>query len=128
MAKIKPESLLAKRIANYMKVNYPKIPYRFDTGADVFVSMGTAKKMHELHGKFSKGYPDVFIAHCKRNKKGRIKYGGLYIELKATSTVPNTEHTRRQAMFHAILRGYGYKVDFACGYDAAIALIDSYLK
>ena len=125
---MKPEQLLASRVANYLKLNYPNTPYRFDTGADIRTDMQSAKRNKSLHGKWSKGYPDLFIAHCKRNKKGRIKYGGLYIELKATKTVPNSAHTRTQAAYHAMLRSQGYKVSFACGYEEATELIKSYLS
>ena len=111
-----------------MKMHYPNIPYRFDTGADIRTDMQSAKRNKMLHGKWSKGYPDLFICHCKRNKKGKIKYGGLYIELKATKTVPNSEHTRTQAIFHALLREQGYKVSFACGFEESKALIDTYLN
>jgi len=126
--RVKPEQVLAKRVAGYLKRTYPNIPFRFDTGADMRTDMNSAKRNKELHGKWSKGYPDLFICHCKRNKKGRIKYGGLYLELKATKSVPNSEHTRRQAVFHALLREQGYKVHFACGYEESVDLIDKYLS
>ena len=125
---MKPEALLAKRVSNYIKQHYPNQPFRFDTGADMRTDMASAKRNKALHGRWSKGYPDIFIAHCKRNRKGRIKYGGLYLELKATKSVPNTEHTRTQAAYHAVLRQQGYKVHFACGFEEATSLIKAYLK
>jgi hypothetical protein len=91
------------------------------------VGKAAGAKNKEIHGKWSRGYPDLFIAHCKINKKGRIKYGGLYVELKATKTVHDTEHTRQQAAYHAVLRHHGYKVTFACGYDEAIGHIKKYM-
>ena len=66
--------------------------------------------------------PDLFIARATK------KYGGLYIELKATKTVPNTEHTRTQRAYHQLLRQNGYMVDFACGFDEAKKMIDDYMK
>lgn len=126
--KLKPEELLQKRIANYIKINYPYIPFRFDLHADMPLTIGLAKKNKELHGDWTKGYPDLFLCDCKRNKKGRIKYGGLYLELKAGKSIPNTEHTRRQSIYHALLRERGYKVSFCLNYDECVDLIDSYLK
>lgn len=118
----KPESVLATRVANYLRRSYPEIIFRFDIGADIPLPPVHAKRNKELHGKWSRGYPDLLI--CKVRKK----YGGLYLELKATKTVPDNEHTRRQEVFHHLLRKAGYKVMFVCGYDESIAAIDSYLK
>ena len=54
---LKPEELLVKRVTNYLKTEYSKIPFRVDSGADVKLPIHVAKKLHALHGKFSKGYP-----------------------------------------------------------------------
>jgi len=118
----KPEQLLTTRVANYLRGDYPDIIFRVDLAADMPLPPALAKRNKEVHGKWSRGYPDLLI--CKVRKK----YGGLYIELKATPKVPNTEHTRRQAAYHVLLRKAGYKVTFACGYDEAVAAIDKYLK
>jgi len=118
---MKPEALLAKRVSNYLKMFYPDVPFRFDFAADMRTTIGVAKRNKEMHGKWSKGYPDLFIAKCTK------KYGGLYLELKATAKVPNTEHTRIQAAFHSILRQNGYKVKFVCGFEEACKQIDKYL-
>lgn len=119
---MKPEELLVKRVSNYLLENHPKVPFRFDTGADVKLPIGVARKLHALHGKWSRGYPDLFVCVCKGG------FGGLYVELKATDEVPDTEHTRRQAEYHAVLRHNGYKVVFACGYKEATKVIKKYLK
>ena len=119
---MKPEQLLSTRVSNYMKTNYSETIFRFDIGADVPLPIGTARRSKLLHGKWSKGYPDVFLAQCTK------KYGGLYLELKATDTVPNTAHTRRQAYVHMVLRKAGYKVSFCCGLGDCIKKIKKYLK
>lgn len=121
--KIKPEELLATRVSNYMKINYPDIIFRFDQIDQVGRSGGIRNK--ELHGKWSAGYPDLFI--CKTKKTKKKFFGGLYIELKATATVHDTPHTRRQATFHKALRKAGYKVSFACGLEECIKLLNSFL-
>lgn len=118
----KPESFLATRMGNYMLEEHPKVPYRFDNGADVPLPIQVAKRFKDLHGKWSRGYPDLFIATCRKG------YGGLYLELKATETVVDSEHTRRQAKYHAVLRHNGYKCIFCCGYDECVKAIKKYLK
>jgi len=118
----KPESLLATRVSNHMISKYPKIPFRFDIGADVPLPIHIAKRAKELHGKWSRGYPDVKICTCRHG------YGGLYLELKATDEVVDSEHTRTQAQYHAVLRHNGYKVMFVCGYKEAKKAIKKYLK
>lgn len=118
--KLSPEDLLVIRVTNYLKMNYPDLPFRVDLVDRIGLAQG--KEISSLHGKWSKGYPDLKVCWCTK------KYGGLYVELKATKTVPNTQHTRTQANYHAVLRRCGYKVSFACGFEEATTLIDKYLK
>jgi hypothetical protein len=118
----KPEQIVSDRVANYLKEKHPDVPFRFDLGADVPLPMVHAKRNKELHGIWSRGYPDVFIATCRGG------YGGLYVELKATDEVANNEHTRRQAIYHAVLRKNGYYVKFVCGFEEAKSIIKKYLK
>lgn len=118
----KPESLLLTRACNRMLEKYPKIPYRVDIFADLNLPVHMAKKLHNLHGKWSRGYPDMLICTCRKG------FGGLYIELKATDEVADTEHTRTQAQYHAVLRHNGYKVLFVCGYKEFKKAVKRYLK
>ena len=117
----KPEEFLQSRLCNYMLDSHPKIPFRIDL-VDKLNNVTIGKKIKALHGKWSRGYPDMFIATCRKG------FGGLYLELKATNVVANTEHTRTQAKYHAVLRFNGYKVDFCCGYKECKKMIKSYLK
>jgi len=118
----KPEEVLQSRVSNYMLEEWDKIPFRIDL-IDKLKNVVVGKRVKELHGsKFSRGYPDMFIATCRNG------YGGLYLELKAGDEVPNTEHTRRQAQYHAVLRHNGYKVSFCCGFAECIKKIKKYLK
>jgi hypothetical protein len=117
----KPEELLQKQVSNYMLDEHSKIPFRVDL-IDNLGNSTMGKKVKELHGKWNKGYPDFFVATC------RGEFGGLYLELKATDKVPNTEHTSRQAQYHAVLRFNGYKVDFCCGLKDCKNKIKKYLK
>ena len=118
----KSEQVLSQRVTNLMLLDYPKVPFRFDVGADMPLPPMYHKRMKDAHGKWSRGYPDMFIA------TGRGGYGGLYIELKATEKVENNEHTRRQAVYHSVLRRNGYYVKFSCGYDETKKIIKTYMK
>ncbi len=109
------------RVANFIKHSYPEQPFRFDQIDQVGLQNGIRNK--EIHGKYwSTGYPDLFIARKTK------KHGGLYLELKATKTVPNTDHTREQAAYHAVLRDCGYKVSFCCGFEECSKKIKKYLR
>ena len=118
----KPESVLVERISNHLICKHNNIPFRFDQIDQLGVVNGKRNKM--LHGKWNTGYPDLFIATCRKG------FGGLYLELKATKDgkVPDTEHTRRQAEYHAVLRYNGYKVSFCVGFDDCCRKIKKYLK
>ncbi len=117
----KPEDFLQQRLSNYMLDEWSDIPFRVDL-VDKLNNVAIGKKVKALHGKWSRGYPDMFIA---TSRKG---FGGLYLELKATDTVIDSEHTRRQAKYHAVLRHNGYKVSFCCGFDECVKKIKKYLK
>jgi len=115
---MKKEQLIATRVANYLQVNYPHIPFRFDIAADLPMSIGQARRIKSLHGKYNKGHPDLVIY---------TPNGAVFIELKATKTVEKSKHTDTQKAYHRMLRELGYKVDFACGFNQAKEQIDKYL-
>jgi len=125
---MKPEQLLSTRVSNFMQKEYPEIIYRFDIGADVPLPPAIAKRSKDLHGRWSTGYPDMFIA------KKRKKYGGLYLELKAVNiykqdgSLLTNKHLFRQNYVHEHLRRGGYKCVFCVGYEECIKIIKKYLK
>ena len=116
-----PEDFLQQRLCNFMLDDFSKIPFRVDL-VDKLKNAVIGAKVKALHGKWSRGYPDMLIATCRKG------FGGLYLELKATEKVANTEHTRRQANYHAVLRFNGYKVAFCCGFKECKKMIKRYLK
>ena len=117
---MKPEALLAKRVAIYLQSKYPNTPFRFDLAADMRVSIGVAKRNKAMHGKYTRGHPDLAIYHATK------EFGALFIELKA-GKFSETAHIKRQRAYHAVLRNQGYKVDFACGFEEAKLQIDDYM-
>ena len=116
-----PEALLVQRISNFMQIEYPQIPFHFDLAADIRTSIGMATKMKKIRGqRWGKGFPDLLIFA----PKGKL----LLMELKATKTVHNSEHTRRQRVYHEALNSLGYDAGFYCGYDECVAKIKDKLK
>ena len=116
---IKPEELLVLNVSGFMRDDYPEQPFRFDQIDQVGLQAGRRNK--QIHGKWSKGYPDMFIPKVKK------KYGGLYLELKATSKLINNEHTRTQDKYHQVLRRLGYKCIFCIGFEDCVKKIKKYL-
>jgi len=126
--KVKPETLLGNRLASYLKIHHPDVIFRYDLHADMKLSIGVAKRNKQLHGKWTRGYPDLFIAQPYFNRKGKMKYGGLYLELKAGKSIPDNEHTKTQARFHAELRVRGYRCMFCLNFEDCVNKIKEYLK
>ncbi len=122
MKKKKPEDALSQRVTNHLLMEYPKIPFRIDVFAGMHKEPYHYKILADAHGRWAKGFPDLQIL-CARGG-----YGGLFIELKATTEVADTSHTRGQKAYHRVLRHNGYKVDFACGFDEAKKQIKQYFK
>ena len=115
------------QIAQYLRLRYPNVIYRYDLAADLKLSIGQAKKHKAL--QHYRGYPDLFIA------EPRGKYHGLFIEIKKDGTRIFTNkgplvadaHIREQFDMLADLRQRGYQAQFAIGFDNAKQLIDEYL-
>ena len=115
---MKPESLLAIRLANHLKRVYPNVIFHFDNIEKIGVIEGKMNK--QLHGaKLNKGFPDLTIFGYKKP---------LLLELKAGTKVPNTAHTRVQELYHATLRKWGYDVCFCCGFEDCKSKIDKYME
>ncbi len=111
------ESQLTLELTMWFRKEYPETPYRIDIGADMPLPRVHAGRLKVLHGKWSKGHPDMFIY------SGRGKYGALCIEIKTLNAgVPNTEHIRTQKAYHQELRKQGFLVWFGVG------LVDCQMK
>lgn len=127
---MKLEQILANNVSEFLLRKYPKVIFRFDIGADVRLTQGQAARAKKLQGKWSKGYPDLFIAEPNEY------YHGLYLELKATGnnpyrkdgTLKKNEHLERQNYIHEILRDKGYQVMFTTGLKESIEAIESYME
>lgn len=115
------EANMTLMLAAWIRTEHPDVPFRVDVAADIPLAPRHRARVKSLHGKWSRGYPDLFIATTTK------KFGGLYLELKVGDKVPNTEHTRRQAEYHKVLRKNGYKAEFCCGLADCKKKINKYL-
>ena len=115
-------------VARYLTIKYPKLIFRFDFAAGMYLSPYMANK-HRSQNPI-KGYPDLFIAMPKGN------YSGLFIEIKTDKANPfkkdgslkANEHTERQAEILTMLNGIGYHAVFSSGVDETINIIERYLN
>lgn len=123
-------------IADYLRLQYPDIIYRFDLAADLKLSIGQAKK-HKRLQRF-RGYPDLFIAKPKlqQSKDGMPIYThGLFLEIKKEGTkilkkdgeLVADKHIREQAKMLQALERRGYRAMFAVGMEQAKNIIDEYI-
>lgn len=126
----KPEYILCRQIACYLRSKYPDVIYHFDL-AGLNLSKAQAGMMKGIQGK--RGWPDLAILQ-PRTIDGQ-HYNGAFIELKPEGTKLQkrngdfaTPHLTEQADMIVDLSLRGYFAYFACGYDNAINIIDWYLN
>lgn len=119
------EDKLAQQVATWLNIQHPTIIYHFDTGSGSRTSIGMAMRNKRLN-KW-RGYPDLFICKIMNG------YGGLFIELKASSPfkkngdVKSDVHLQEQLAIQNKLKEKGYWADFGCGFEDIIKLINWYL-
>ena len=122
------EAEIYKVIARYLSIKYPKLIFRFDFAAGMYLSPYMANK-HRAQNPI-KGYPDLFIALPKGG------FAGLFIEIKTEKANPfkkdgslkSNEHTERQAEVLKALNEVGYAALFSSGVDETIKVIESYIN
>ncbi len=115
-------------MARYLATKYPKLIFRFDFAAGMYLSPYMANK-HRSQNPI-KGYPDLFIA------LPRGGYSGLFIEIKSDKanpfkkdgTLKANEHTERQAEILATLNDIGYVAVFSTGIEQTIKIIEGYIN
>ena len=125
---MKQEEQIKASLSLYLSLQYPKLIYRYDIGADIHLPIGLAKKSKRIH-KHKRGYPDLFIAEPKG------KFAGFYIEIKKdkfevfkkNGGLKKSNHLFEQIETLNKLKQKGYCVAFAFGTDDAITKIDAYM-
>ena len=129
------EAELHQKVADYLKLQYPKVIYRTDFAAGVKMTIGQARKHKRLQQ--GRAYPDLFIAKPWKSKN-TTKYSGLYLELKHPQgghqpylrdgfTRSNDKHCLEQWAVLDELSELGYCAKMAVGFDQAKIIIDWYL-
>ncbi|MBR2766809.1 hypothetical protein IKD67_01855 [Candidatus Saccharibacteria bacterium] len=132
----KAEEQLQIAVAGYLVENYPNVLFRTDAGG-IKLPISLAKKLKDMNGG-RRGWPDMFIAKPWVSIENQINgtlCAGLFLELKKEGTrifkkdgtLVADEHIREQFDVLEQLRQQGYEAEFACGFEEAKALIDSYL-
>lgn len=130
------ESDLQIIVADYLRLQYPKVLFHSDFGSGIKLTMGQAAKQKRQNGG-RRAWPDMFIAQpAQRSSEypdACYKFG-LFIELKKEGTRLKkrngewaTPHLAEQAQVLEQLRQRGYVAEFACGFDEAKERIDNYL-
>ena len=118
-------------VINYLRLQYPKVIFRSDTGAGMRLTIGQAKQQKAIQNGMA--YPDLFIA------APRGMFHGMFIELKndgvklfsknnAKSGIYANDHIKEQAECLEALEALGYYTTFAIGFDDAKFWIDWYLN
>lgn len=126
----KHEESIQRRVANYLRKNYPHVEFHSDYAAGLHLTENQAKIRKSLNS--CRGWSDMFIAYPSKG------YMGLFIELKKDDTaiyvkrgprkgqLVKNEQIEIEAAFLNKMNGLGYLARFAVGYDSAIKLIDGY--
>lgn len=122
------ELTIQTQVADYLRLRYPSVIFHSDFGSGIKLTPGQAIKQKRLQGGH-RAWPDMFIAEPRNGKHGlfiELKRDGVKIYTKKGPLVADN-HIREQFDMLADLRQRGYEAQFACGFDAAVELIDSYL-
>lgn len=114
-------------VVNYLKLQYPGVLFRSDTGAGMKLTIGQAKAQKAIQNGMA--WPDLFIA------EPRLSFHGLFLEFKDDGVkILNknnkyaNEHLKAQSDCMNKLREKGYACSFAVGFEQAKRLIDIYLS
>jgi hypothetical protein len=116
------------KFCKWIKLQYPNLLFRSDIQSAGKLS-GAMQNIKQILDPY-KGFPDIQIYLPKGN------YIGLFIELKRLDsgtflkdgTLSKSKHVQDQAAMHNLLRSFGYRVEFAEGFEEAKQVLESYLK
>jgi len=124
------EQELQNAIVKYMRLQYPKVIFKVDGGADANKGSYVARQVYSKQ-QYKRGYPDFQII------KPSKYYNGLFLELKGayddlfnkngTMKLGANDHHVEQYDFIKELRGNGYYADFCWNFEMAKNRIDVYI-
>ena len=117
-------------ITTFMKIQYPKVIFKVDAGADANKASFVARQVYAKQN-YKRGHPDFQIIK-------RVNYNGFFLELKGcyddlfnkngTLKRGSDDHIVEQYNYIKELRAEGYYADFSWDLDYSIMLINWYLK
>jgi hypothetical protein len=126
----KHEESIQRRIATYLRTQYPDVDFHSDYAAGLKLTENQAKIRKSLNS--GRGWSDLFIAYPSRG------YHGLFIELKKEKVaiyvtkgprkgeLVKSEQIEIEARFLEKMNKLGYLARFGVGYDNTIKLINWY--
>lgn len=127
---------LQTKVADYLRLQYPRILFHSDYGSGVKLTVRQATIQKRQNGG-RRGWPDMFIAEPEPrciDGSWNYEWHGLFIELKKERTRLKkkdgnwaSDHITEQAGMLSRLRERGYVAEFAVGFDEAKKIIDEYL-
>jgi hypothetical protein len=110
----------------WLRLQYPDVRFRSDiqSAGKLSPQMQNIKKIIDPH----RGWPDIMV-YLKRGDRC-----GLGIELKRLDSglwlkdgsLSKDKHVQEQNEVHEFLRGIGWRVEFAEGFDQAVEVFESY--
>lgn len=127
MKHLTPEKQLKFQIADFMKLQYPKIPFRIDY--DQFkLPVHIQAQILRLRSNLS--WPDMEIKYPNKS------FSGLFVEIKASKDLiytkggnfRNNKHLQEQIASMKFLSGFGYCTCFAWSLDNFQEILISYLN
>lgn len=128
----KQEEGIQRRVASYLRTEYPGVEFHSDYAAGLKLTENQARIRKSLNS--GRGWSDMFIAYPSRG------YHGLFLELKKDGvsiyckTGPRKgqlvadEQIIIEAAFLEKMNSLGYLARFSVGFEKSIALIDYYLE
>lgn len=126
--KAQPEFQIQAAVCKYLRAKYPNVGFVSSAEGALNLTMGQAMRNKSVQ---CPGFavPDIVI-YAKRGG-----FGALFIELKAKTiyrkdgvTLLANKHVENQLRSIRKLRADGFKAEFACSYEEAIAQIEAYFK
>lgn len=126
--KAQPEFELQKQIAQYLRLQYPKVMFLSDVKAAVKLTIQQAVRLRSVQANNDFACPDLMIFAMRKG------YGGLFLELKVKSPflksglLSSDAHIQRQGETIDRLRLNGYAAEFVWSFGQAKVTIDGYLS
>lgn len=127
----KHEESIQRRVATYLRKNYPNVDFHSDYAAGLKLTHNQARIRKSLNS--GRGWSDLFIAHPSRG------YHGLFIELKKDGVsiycktgprkgqMVQNEQIEIEAAFLERMNAKGYLALFGVGYEKTVEIIDRYM-